>query len=271
MMKDKFVLVLFLFLFQSVYSQDFEEEKDSTGFFIGVNVGAFFPNHNTAYIYSGRQDVTPYGIRYIFDQPRNEQTFNDYFGSNYDLAEYPFEPRYKNTLEIGLHLGYQINPDLAIFLDFNTAQLDYEQFFTVAINDPNNQSLEPTYEQLAIIGEENRFNLNLGTQVSFYKGETSTAYFSLFGNVNDVEMQRNYIIVDDINYPIAHIAAENPNLRPGGIGYGGGGGMGFKFELNEDFSMDFYYNLFYTTTNMTEEISPRGLQNSIGARIIWAK
>ena len=37
--------------------------------------------------------------------------------------------------------------------------------FTVAIEDPNNQSPDPTYEQIPIFGEEKRMNINLGSTI----------------------------------------------------------------------------------------------------------
>ena len=60
-------------------------------------------------------------------------------------------------LKLVFHVDYSIGEQKqnAIFLDFNIAQLRYEQFFTVGIDDPLNQSPEPLrFEQVPIFGEE---------------------------------------------------------------------------------------------------------------------
>lgn len=66
----------------------------------------------------------------------------------------------------------------------------------MAIDDPYNQMPGPTYKQYAIIGEEERYHINLGTQLSFFNGESSNAYFSFFANLNNVRLKRNYIVIN---------------------------------------------------------------------------
>lgn len=249
--------------------EEYEEEKDSTRFFFGVNLGAHFPNNNSAIIYTGRPSVTQFGIPWIFNNPFNQQAFNDYFRFPYQVSEYPQEPAYKNSVEIGLHAGYEISNLFTVFFEVNSIQLDYEQFFTVAINDPNNQFQGPVFEQIPIIGEEFRFYFNLGAQFNYFTGETSKAYVSFFGNMNNVYMRRNYIVIDNVNYEIIHIDENNPDLRPGGIGFGGGGGLGFRFQLTDHILMDPYYNLYYTQINYREEKQPTGVHHSLGIRILW--
>lgn len=246
-----------------------EEEKDTSKIFFGFNLGVYFPNNNTADLYTGRPDVTSYGIEQIFNQPQNRQIFDDYFQAPYQIAEYPFEPRYKTAVELGFHMGYALHPDLSVYLDFNIAQLDFEQFFTVQIDDPTNRLPEPRLERFAIIGEENRFNLNIGFQYNYFKGETSMAYVAGFANLNNTEMQSNYIVIDNIEYSIFHQNNDQPDLQPGGIGNGGGFGLGFKFEFSERIWADLTYNAAYTRINLTEQFNEYGLQNSIGIRVIW--
>ena len=245
-----------------------EEEKTSV-FFGGINVGAFFANKNTAIIYTGSSDVTPYGINYIFNQPQNKLVFDQYFQYPYAVVETPQNPSYKVALDIGLHAGINLNKMTSIYVDINTSQLKYEQFFTVAIDDPASRNPEPIYEKLPIIGEEKRLNINLGTQLSLYQKESSNIYWSLFGNFNNVKLERNYIVVNNVEYEIRHTNPSQSNTKPGGVGVGGGTGLGFKFGLTDNILIDFTYNLYYTKVNLTEAIQPYGMQHGLLLRILW--
>lgn len=268
--------VLVFFLLSSVIGQGaynyMDEKVDSTRFFVGVNLGGFFANSNTANVYSGSPSVTSFSIPTILDNQFYKPTFDEFFGpSPYGVSEYPFDPKYRPAFELGLHAGCNINKKVALFLDFNIAQLDVEQFFTIAIDDPTNQIIGPTLEQYAIFGEENRLNLNIGTQLNFHENANSKAYVSLFFNMNDVDMRRNYIVIDQTQYEVFHINDEQPDLRLGGIGYGGGAGLGYRFHVAQNILADIYYNMIYTRTNLSEEFQPFGAQHSLGIRILWAK
>lgn len=251
------------------FAQEDDIENTTSPFSVGLNLGAHFANSNSAKIYRGSSDISPFGIQYILNRPIYRQTFDDYFQGDYDIAEFPIDPVYKTSFEIGLHLGFQINPQFSIFMDLNSTKLKYEQFFTMEIMDPNNQLPGSTFEQLPIIGEENRFIINLGTQISFYREEGLSSYFSLFGNVTGTELERNYIVINNISYEILHLDSTDPSFKVGGIGLGGGAGLGLKFNLAENILIDFYYTMLYSQVNMTEEIQPSGLHHSIGMRVIW--
>lgn len=263
-----FLLVLTSF---SIKAQDGfdEEEQDSSGFYIGGNLGAFFSNNETAVIYNGSASSTPFGVSYILNLPRNQQAFNDFFRHPYVLSELPVESTYRTTSEIGLHVGYQFNNDISVFAEINASNLSYEQVFTIAIDDPNNQMVGPTLEQFPIIGEETRFNLNIGAHFSLYNENRTNFYFSLFANINDVELDRNFIIINNVRYEIFHQDFNNPNFRPGGVGYGGGSGLGLRFPVTDRILSDLYYNLYYTQTNLREELQPFGVHNSLGIRVLW--
>ena len=270
MNKHGVFLVTLIGLSIGLFGQDWEDElADSAYFFYGVQIGAFFPNNNTAELYSGSPAVTNFGIESILNNQQFRQEFDNYFRFPYYIAEYPIESRYQTALEIGVHLGYQFNKDIAVFVDLNAYRLRYEQFFTMGIRNPINQSPQDDFERMPIFGEENRFQLNLGTQLSYYNDESINAYIGLFGNVNDVEMRRNYIIINNREYDIFHLTLNNANQRPGGIGFGGGATLGLKFVISDHVLGDFYYTIVSTQTNMLEDLQPRGLHHSIGFRVLW--
>jgi hypothetical protein len=158
-----------------------DEESSSSKFFAGINVGGLFVNNNTAKIYTGTNEVSTWGINYILSVPSYKIILDDYFKYSYVVSEFPQNPTYKAALDIGLHAGINLGKGNTIYIDINSATVKYEQVFTIEINDPTTQSIEPTYEQFPIIGEEKRFNLNLGTQLSLFNTEKTTIYFPLFG------------------------------------------------------------------------------------------
>ena len=274
-MKNLNFLLIFVFTIPLYsYSQDdylTEGGEDTSRFSIGVNLGAHFANKNTSVIYTGSPRYTSFNIPTILNNQLYKPTFDAFFQHAYSVAEYPFEPRYKTTFEIGIHLNYQLFDFQSIFFEFNSTQLKFEQAFTIAVDDPNNGIVGPTFLQFPIIGKENRFHLNLGTQLSLYKDEGNDVYFSIFANVNDIELQENYIVINNIKYNVFHGSVNTPNNRPGGIGYGGGAGMGYKFTLNENIVADIYYNLYYTQSNMNENLQSYGTHSSFGLRVLWKK
>ena len=273
-MKSYYLLFSLLFLSSVCSAQDHweeyeEQDEDTIKFFLGANVNVFFPNSNTAVLYSGSPAVTPFNIEYILNDPINQPIFDDFFQGPYQVAEYPLESRYRTAVEIGLHALYKLSDQFSAFLDFNIAQLDYEQFLTIQDDDPNNNIPGPTLLRFPVIGEENRFNLNLGMQYYYYQGENSRAFVSAFANANNISVQSNYIVIDNIRYDIFHLNNNSVDLQPGGNGYGGGIGLGFQFDINERMLADLHYQLTSAQVNLTEIVSERGLQNAIGIRVLW--
>lgn len=271
-------IILFFVISFSIRSEAQENwyERDEDTFVadtnrlsFGVNLGAYFADPNTAVLYTGSPRVSQFGVEFVMQQQFNRQFFEDYFQHPYDVVEYPLEPRYQTAFELGGHLGFRFLPRFNLFADFNVVQLDFEQAFTVAIQDPFNGIPGPTFEQIPIIGEENRFFLNLGLQYDYYVGNFSEAYIAAFGHANNVQMQQNYFVVDGREFNIFHFNPNTSNQRPGGNGLGFGFGTGFKFQFYEHVWVDLMYQLVNSEVVLTETVTEHGLHHSLGIRIIW--
>ena len=143
------------------------------------------------------------------------------------------------------------------------------RFHYLKLDDPNNQQVGPTFENIPIIGEENRFYMNIGVQLSLYNEERSNLYVSLFGNISDVELRRNYIVINNRDYEITHPNPDNPGQRLGGTALGGGSGLGFKFGLSDHILADLYYNIYYASSNFNDDFKDHAVQHSIGLRLLW--
>ena len=263
MKKPVLVLLVSLFTFSSIFSQE------SGSVFVGINVGGFFANKNTAVLYTGADAFSNYGVEDLFSNTINKPIFDNYFQYPYAIVELPQTWKYRPALDIGGHFGIHLDGDNALYVDVNFSSLDFENFFTVAIEDPNNQSPDPTYEQIALFGEEKRMNINLGLQLSLYQENSINAYFTLFGNLNSTRLEKNYFVVNDRQYFINHIYPSQPRVNPGGIGIGIGTGLGIKYKFNDKFTFDLAYSLYYSKTKMKEAFAPWGIHNGITFRIIW--
>lgn len=248
---------------------DKKEEKKTPTFVFGVNVGALFVNNNTASIYDGSNKNSPYGVQYILDLPQNTTFFDNYFNQFYSLEELPLSPTYKTALDIGIHGGINTSSNSSIFVDINFSNLNVEQLFTILIDDPTNIAIEPNYEQLPIIGEEKRININLGSQLSFFNKDKTNIYWSFFGNFNNVKLERNYIIINNKEFEIRHTLPQQPNTKPNGIGYGIGTGLGVKYKLSETLTTDLTYNFYYIKTSINDNLQEFGVNHGITLRFLW--
>jgi len=271
-MKKLTLILLVILSFINVSSQD-----EAGNFFIGVNVGGYFANKNTAIMYTG-SNVAVRGIEFYFPTSYGGSAsasnfhpeIDDYFDYDYKIENdgFPASPRYKAAVDVGIHAGVKLGNGHAIFVDVNSSNIKFEQFFSLTVEDPNGTPKE-RFEQIPLFGEEKRLNVNLGTQISFYNEESINAYFSLFGNFNSTRLQKNYFVLNNRQYQIIHYTYGTNNLNPGGNGFGGGAGLGANVKFNDQFTFGLAYNLIYTKTNMNEVFHPFGIHHGLTFRVIW--
>jgi len=259
----------FLFVFIISLATSNKAQDESGSFFAGINVGGLLANKQTAIMYTGASNIARYGIEDIFDNPYYTTAFTNYFQYPYSIVELPSVWKYKPVMDIGAHLGLTLGNGSAIFLEVNFSNVKLDDMaFTVAIEDPNNQSPEPTYDQIPIFGGEKRLNVNFGIQIGMYNEDGVTVYLPLFANLNSVRLEENYFIINNVRYQILHTVQGQTNIKPGGIGFGGGTGLGAKYRFNDKFTFDLAYSLYYNKTKMNEDFAPWGVQHGITFRII---
>lgn len=258
--------LLLILLFPLCIHAQFYLKKDHLVY--GINVGAYIANSNTAHIYRG--DATAYNVYSIFNNPNYTATFDQYFQYPYSIVDLPRNMVYKPGLEIGIHLGKQLE-HVKYYMDLNFADLSLVDFITVAIEDPNNQSTEPNYQAININGKEKRNFLNLGIVANFIDKEDFHVGLPVFAQFNQTRLENNYIVVNNQTYNINHAPTNSPQRNPGGFSFGGGSGLIFTFDLNEKIDVSFGYHLQFANTNMSDQLSPWGLHHSTFARMVWMK
>lgn len=256
------------------------QEDEGGNIFFGLNLGGYQSNNKTAVMYNG--NVSTYGVSYFFQNQFIQPELDLYFKYDYRIESFadPSLMRYRPTLNIGGHGGIKLSENASVYADVNLLKLKVEDFFTVAINNPNDPTvIGETYEQIPIFGEESRTNINIGIQSNFYNENDIIAYFNIFGNVNNTRLDKNYFVINNKVYTIVHNAIANgtnngqinlqQTIPPGGVGYGGGAGLGAKYKFNEKFTFDINYYAIYTKTKMNVDLKPFGLNHALVARIIW--
>ena len=279
-------LILILFMTFSIfsYTQDItedEENYESGNFFFGINLGVFQANNKTAVMYNG--NVSTYGVNYFFQNQFIKQELDTYFKYDYRISSFadPKLMKYRPTFNIGGHAGIKLSNSVAVYADLNLVKLKVEDYFTVAIDNPNDPTLagQSELELIPIFGEESRTNINLGLQTNFYDEGSLKAYLNFFGNINNTKLEKNYFVINGKTYTIIHNALANgtnngqvnlqQSVAPGGLGFGGGAGVGAKYKFNDKFTFDINYSTIYTRTRMNDDLKPFGLNHALVARIIW--
>lgn len=283
--KSWLTFVLFLGVALQGYSQDdfddFEEvDEDAPRFFMGVNVGGYFANRNTAKFYSGTGAYNGgYSIEWIW----NGQNPNGTTNLNYDrifqalgdrdfeLGETPDSMRYNGSLVYGVNMGYMFNKRSGLFLDVNIANLELVDVFTLFVNDPNNFFEEPVIVQGTITGVEKRLSVNLGYRQLFGNHERAFPYLEMGVNINSTRPESNEVFIEDLRFSILPPQNNgfNAPVRYGGSGVGAilGGGLHYKF--NEKFRFDLGLNFKYERIKLIVDEEPLRLQQTLFARILF--
>ena len=255
-------ILLLLLLPISIFSQSDSE------LIIGINIGGYSANKNTAGLYKG--DVTTNNIYTIFNNPNYQTNFDNYFQYPYSVVETPLNSQYRIGLEVGAHIGKRNNSG-ELFIEMNFMNLEVQEYFTVAIDNPNNFSPEPTYQPLPIFGEEKRSVVNLGYSVDLYNENDMIVGLPIFAQLTNARLQQNYIIVNGQRYNIYHGQIGQTNTNPGGMGAGIGAGLTGSIKFNKQFSFLAGYTAQYARINMNDNLKPYGIHHSIFARIIFGK
>lgn len=267
----KLLLISFSVLFTVVSGFSQDESK----VFFGVNIGSHIASKKTAMMYSGGSNFSLYGIEWAFSHPYYKPDFDTYFEYPYTIVELPIGMTYRASVEVGGIIGYHVDNSLEVYAEANIGMLKVQDVFVVEIQNPNTNTVNYPLEQLPVFGEEQRLNLNFGARFTLFENNGVFGYLPLFGNFNNVKVERNYFVVNNREYNLVHNIQGITNERPGGSGYGAGSGLGIKYRLSDKFLIDASYNAIYSKVTMIKESSVQpefstwGLHHSVLLRILW--
>ena len=289
---------------QDDYEDTRNEREDTTsvkGLYVGLNVGAYFANKHDAQLYNG-YGFDRNGQRLSFSESWLNQQFNFPGGgsSNYPVSrqeiteeiannnngvsttedirftesDMPFEMVYDPGIMVGLHLRYNKDVKNAFLLDFNFTQLRASGEFT--IDRPNYITADPSEGTLLyypIIGQEQRFYLNLGYHRVFGDNEVLNWYGEIGANMTYAQFEENRIQVHNYDADITiernfQGTQTQEAIEISSFGLGGFIGAGAQITLGDKFTVDLGYSLMNTRLDLVSN-PERTFQHGVILRAIY--
>ena len=247
------------------------------GFYVGLNLGFYFANKNTAQIYGGYgyfrdgEMITNFSQSWLYRAINSPPDANEKRTSEAMQAapgewifaedDMPGQMTYRPSFMFGGHLRYMMNSDFGLFTEIGgTFPVTVGQFTiqrTAASPDPTqNQRLE----NFQIRGEEQRLFINLGMhkvmgrQAAERQGKVPTIlpYFDLGATITFAKFEENLIDLGEyvVNYnrivDLTQFYAQQGQFLDEaniltGMGIGGFGSLGMQVTLGRKFTIDIGY------------------------------
>jgi hypothetical protein len=255
----KFILFIVVFPY-------FISSQEKSKLIFGINAGTYLGNKNTASLYAG--NVTSSGVSSILNNGDFRPRIEEYFEYPFKISSFPSNIKYNPGTEIGIHIGKEKEKS-KIYVDINFAELKVQDVVVLEVDNPNNQSTEPDYVPISLIGKEKRNMINIGYQKKIFQESNISLSIPIFFQLINVELKENYVIIDR-PYTIDHKSTNfaNPRDNPQGYGIGFGSGFVLNYFINKDVSFDLGYHGQFSQTNFSEDLKPWGMQNSIFVRLV---
>ncbi len=278
------------------------------GLYVGLNLGVYFANKNTAFVYDGRgynRDgafISPQNNFFgtwlsqaiqgsITAQNRTSRAMEDKAGYSFssddwlfELSDMPNLMTYSGSFLYGGHLRYMFNSDFGVFLELNgTNPVTIGEF---TIQDKQSTGTDPsqvqTLQRFAIRGEEQRLMINAGMHRVLLRksleqqGKSSAIlpYFDAGFNMTFVKYEANFIemagegVVDLMNFFNNQGQYQYSANVLTGIGFGGFVGAGGQITIGRKFTIDMGYVASFETIKLGE-VKKLGLQNQLVFKAIY--
>jgi hypothetical protein len=270
------------------------------GFNLGLYVGAYWANRNTAYLYDGygfdlngqrnnfansilyNQIVNVYGGGYggadLIAQLLNVG-HTDWYFSEKDM---PTNLRYTTTYLVGLNMRYQVNKKSNITLNINASKLVVNGKFTISSITPNSGFQgQAKINQFTITGAEQRLMFQLGYQRIIGKNEKINLVLEGGLNFTLSKAQKNQAFfnsdanggANNFTIDLMSIYNQSPyNYYSAkyliGAGIGAVGGIGFQFTINPRYSIQLMYTPSYDRIGLGYAPTFK-LQHGCGLRVYY--
>ncbi len=237
---------------------------DSTnlGWKIGLNAGYYIASRHTAGFYSGH-DHNENTISFVFN---NKYHFQEIMGllhasDTFRLEGLPERMRYTPTMMVGFLFRNNFSEDKAWFIQFNQVRLRTSDFYTIEVDPKPNIAIFPDLRSFSIIGEENRYHIDLGYSQEFALRSPMYRPFIDAGiTFTNTRVRSHKIRIEEKQYSLINVYGSqnyvpNTDLQTfeviqGGVGFGGFFNLGMKFYVNEYFSLDPVVHLYVNTINL---------------------
>ncbi len=269
------------------------------GLYVGLNLGVYFANSNTAAIYNGygyQRDgslnnfANAWLNQAIQGSPTNIRRTGDALGGlsegewTFNESDMPGTMTYSPSFMWGGHLRYMFSADFGVYAELNGSKPVTVGEFTIQRNAP---SPDPTQsnplERFQIRGEEQRLAIHLGLhrvlmRESLERKGASTSilpYVEVGGSVTFVKFEENIISLGELVPPVdlsvfydrQNQYIDVANLLTGS-GFGGFASVGGQITLGSKFTLNIGYIANMTQINLGE-FSEAGIQHMIVFKAIY--
>ncbi|MDD3877041.1 MAG: hypothetical protein PHT69_10495 [Bacteroidales bacterium] len=239
------------------------------GLQVGISVGLYLPDNQTANYYNSTKDNRLYHV--IMDYPYNYQALREYY--NYEVhldSNYlPRNMKFTPALNLTFAVNYFFNPNNIFIFDFSYAKLTSNDAFFLVIEDLSNLTTEPVLAMGKIWGKEERMNINIGYGRSFGKPKRIKPFWEIGFNINDTRVLENKASIAGFTYDIRDPYNQYYGLKEGGIGMGFFASQCVLFNVSEAFSMHLGVNFSMKTVGLIEEGMPMNKEWSFFLRIMY--
>jgi len=268
-----------------------------SGVYIGINIGSYWANDNTANVYAGYGYARDGDFYFPVEQFEQTWLFQAIRGSvqarqrmdrlmnpddwQFTYTDMPLQMNFGASFMWAGHIRYMFNSDFGVFTEIGGAFPVAIGEFTVerigGFTTPGDQ-----VRRFGIRGEEQRFFINLGMHRVLGRkrleeqGKTSSIlpYIDLGASLTFTRFDANFINLDEegtvdltVFFNQQGQFIDQANLLTGS-GFGGFGGAGIQITIGSKFTIDLGYIGTLTQINMGE-VSETGFQHQIVLKAIY--
>jgi len=244
----KIQLFIFLILPLSLLAQ---EERH--GFRFGLNMGMYFPSKISANYYNGSAQYSfsdPNEVRmYSIEErlrltPQTIATITNAYnasGFHFNYDSYPAAMRYNGAFQMGVQVAFDVNNASCFFMNLNACKVKTVDRFTIVLEGTTQQqNMQEDIRLFQIVGNEQRFNANLGYRTGWALEGNGLFFVQGGGSLLGTKVVSNQVFIANQTYDLI-IGAQNPNqivnyIPRTGIGFGYFIGTGFFLPLGNQFA-----------------------------------
>lgn len=308
-MRIEKVLFSLLFVFSvglaSAQVYNYEDGEGPTppdsikGLYVGLNLGGYFANKNTAFIYDGHgylrdgSVIKPFVNTWLYQAIQGTPQAEDRTTRAMGVApgEWAFTEQdmpglmtYSGSFMYGGHLRYMFNSDFGVFIELNgTNPVTIGEF---TIQDLTSSNPDPSqidrFRKFGIRGEEQRLITNIGLHRVMLREQReqqgkSTAilpYFDAGFNMTFVKFEENFIeLGSEGNVDLMVFFDNLGNFQADanvltGVGFGGFGSLGAQITIGRKFTIDMGYSASFETIKLGE-VKELGIQHQVVLKAIY--
>lgn len=241
-MKGLKLIILFSLLvsFSQIWAQS--DESDDHSVYFSIHGGAFHASKKTASYYDGtgtNNIAQVIGIPTVYNQIYNQ------IGYSFTIGSYPYEPRYRIGLDLGIDVGWWLSAYSALTLGVSYNNLKFKEAFTLEADNPANPNGDPLVFIQQILATEQRFQIDLGMHHDVGGNEKYMTFFEWGGNFAALKPVKHEILVEqNLRYNLMYQINYFNIVPKTELGYGGFVGFGCRMAFPKNMALDFGGKLY---------------------------